>query len=123
MPWARPWQVPGGEVLSRHWSQLGWAMFQHVFTVVARAMAAGLDQLRPGLVAQDRPAAGWLGDLLLCSGDGIGTRVADGDNREEFGSLGTSDDQFPLPPDPRRGGHGVRDPGPARRRRRRVRGR
>jgi hypothetical protein len=38
-----------------------------------------------------------VGDLLLCSGDGILTRVADGDNRETFGSIGTGDDSSPYP--------------------------
>ena len=97
VPWARPWQVPGGEVLSRHRCRLGWALFRHLFTVVARRNAADADQLRPPPVAADAPAAGWLGDLLLCSGDGVLTRVADGDNREEFGSLGTGDDSSPYP--------------------------
>jgi hypothetical protein len=97
VPWAHPWQVPGGEVLSRHRTRLGWALFQHLFTVVARRNAADADQLRPPPDAKERPAAGWLGNLLLCSGDGILTRVADGDNRETFGSLGTSDDSSPYP--------------------------
>jgi hypothetical protein len=97
VPWARPWQVPGGEVLSRHRTRLGPALFQHLFTVVARQNAADADRLTPPPVKADRLAAGWLGDLLLCSGDGILTRVADGDNREEFGSLGTGDDSSPYP--------------------------
>jgi hypothetical protein len=97
VPWAHPWQVPGGEILSRHRTRLGWALFRHLFTVVARRNAADADRLRPPPVAADRSAAGWLGDLLLCSGDGILTRVADGDNRETFGSLGTSDDSSPYP--------------------------
>lgn len=94
VPWARPWQVPGGEVLSRHRARLGWALFADLFAVVARRNAADADQLQP---PPDAPAAGWLGDLLLCSGDGVLTRVADGDNREEFGSLGTGDDSSPYP--------------------------
>jgi hypothetical protein len=97
VPWARPWQVPGGEVPSRHRTQLGSAMFRDLFTVVARRNAADADRLRPPPVVADRSAAGWLGDLLLCSGDGILTRVADGDNRETFGSPGTSDDSSPFP--------------------------
>jgi hypothetical protein len=97
VPWARPWQVPGGEVLSWHRSRLGPALFRHLFTVVARQNAADADRLRPPPVAADRPAAGWLGDLLLCSGDGILTRVPDGDNRETFGSIGTGDDSSPYP--------------------------
>jgi len=97
VPWARPWQVPGGEVLSRHRARLGWALFADLFTVVARRNAVDADQLRPPPVAADAPAAGWLGDLLLCSGDGVLTRVADGDNRDEFGSLGTGDDRSPYP--------------------------
>jgi hypothetical protein len=97
VPWARPWQVPGGEVLSRYRTRLGSALFEDLFTVVARRNAADLDQLTPPPVARDRLTAGWLGDLLLCSGDGVLTRVADGDNREEFGSLGTGDDSSPYP--------------------------
>jgi hypothetical protein len=97
VPWARPWQVPGGEVLSRHRARLGSALFQDLFTVLARRNADAAAQLRPPPDAGDRPAAGWLGDLLLCSGDGIVTRTADGANREQFGSLGTGDDSSPYP--------------------------
>jgi Insertion element 4 transposase N-terminal len=97
VPWARPWQVPGGEVLSRHRSRLGSALFVHLFTVVAQRNAADAARLRPPPVAGDRPAAGWLGDLLLCSGDGVLTRVPDGASREEFTSIGTGDDSSPYP--------------------------
>jgi hypothetical protein len=97
VPWARPWQVPGGEVLSRHRARLGPALFQDLFAILARRNAADADQLRPPPVAGDRPAAGWLGDLLLCSGDGIVTRMGDGANRDEFGSIGTGDDSSPYP--------------------------
>jgi hypothetical protein len=66
VPWARGWQVPGGEVLSRHRSQLGWVLFWHLFTVLARQNAADADRLRPPPDTGDRSAAGWLG-ICCCA--------------------------------------------------------
>ncbi len=93
VPWEKPWQVPGGEVLSRHRTRLGEGLFEDLFGRVAARVAAEPEHTGP-----DPDPGGWLGGLLLCAVDGAQVRCPDTEaNRREFGSSGTSDDSAPYP--------------------------
>jgi len=93
VPWAKPWRVPGGEVLGRWRKRLGGPLFEDLFKLSAAQAAAEPEHTAPGA-----DAGGWLGGLLLCSADGTQARCPDTEeNREAFGSSGTADDSAPYP--------------------------
>jgi len=94
LPWAKPWVVPGGEVLGRWRVHLGVPLFQRLYWRLAVQTSAGHASLDGG---QDS-AGVRLGGLLLCAVDGFQARVPDTSaNREAFGSSGTADDSAPYP--------------------------
>ena len=94
LPWAKPWSVPGGEVLGRWRVHLGVPLFLRLYwQVAARTSAehAGLGG------APDVPGVR-VGGLLLCAVDGFQARMPNTPaNREAFGSSGTADDSAPYP--------------------------
>jgi hypothetical protein len=108
VPWARPWQVPGGEVLTRHRRRLGEGLFEELAALTCAQIAGEPEHTMPPPQSAPSPpgapwfdaelATGWLGGLLLCAGDGMTTRCPDtAANRKTFGSTGTSDDSAPYP--------------------------
>lgn len=98
VPWARPWQVPGGEVLTRHRRRLGEGLFEELAALTCAQIAREPEHATAPLPDPAPPGApwfdaeletGWLGGLLLCSADGMTTRCPDTPaNREAFGSTG-----------------------------------
>jgi hypothetical protein len=94
VPWARPWVVPGGEVLGRWRVHLGARVFGRLYWRLAAQTAA-----EHAVLAGGGDVSGVrLGGLLLCSVDGFQTRLPDTPaNRERFGSSGTADDSAPFP--------------------------
>jgi hypothetical protein len=93
VPWARPWQAPGGEVLGRWRARLGEAVFAELFWLAAAKAAAA-----PEHTAAGADPGGRLGGLLVCAVDGTLIRCPDTEaNREAFASTGTADDSAPYP--------------------------
>jgi hypothetical protein len=93
VPWAKPWRVPGGEVLGRWRTRLGAGLFTDLFALAAARAAVEPEHTDPA--ADPR---GWLGGLLVCAVDGTQIRCPDTEaNREVFGSSGTADDSAPYP--------------------------
>ena len=107
LPWARPWWVPGGEVLTRHRRRIGEALFEELATDTCAQIALEPEHTTRPPRDDPLPGAAWsdaeldvgrLGGLLLCSVDGMNTRCPDtAANRKTFGSAGTSDDSAPYP--------------------------
>ena len=94
LPWARAWQVPGGEVLGRWRAHLGVPLFEQLYWRLAAQTSA---EHTSADGAQD-VAGVRLGGLLLCAVDGFQARMPDTEaNREAFGSSGTADDSGPYP--------------------------
>jgi hypothetical protein len=88
VPWARRWRVPGGEVFGRRRRELGVAVFERLYWLLA------------GRVAAEPVAAGRLrvGGLLLCALDGFQARVpATRANRRAFGYTRTTGGDGPYP--------------------------
>jgi hypothetical protein len=91
VPWARPWQVPSGKVLTTWRRRLGEQVMERLFWQAAGSI------IDPGCGCPDCVAALWCG-RELCAIDGFQIDLPDTPaNREAFGSSGTADDSAPFP--------------------------